>query len=69
MHTLSLNEMSYVLGGTWNDVATVACSLVGVGSAVYYVGAVSNWWNPIGWVSTALAVADIACIGYSISQL
>lgn len=39
MNTLSVNEMSDILGGgVWKNVATVACGVVGLGSAVYYIG-------------------------------
>lgn len=69
MNTLSVNEMSSVLGGTLNDVATVACAVVGVGSGVYYGGILAHWWNPVGWICAGLAVADLACIGYGISQI
>ena len=46
-----------------------ACIAIGAGSAVYTVGLLSGWWNPVGWVSAVFVVVDIACIGYAASQL
>lgn len=62
--------MSDILGGgVWKNVATVACGVVGLGSAVYYIGAATQCWNVIGWVCMTLNVADLACIGYGFSQI
>lgn len=66
MEILSLNKMESIHGG---DPIAGACVAIGAGSAVYTVGLLSNWWNPVGWVSAVFVVVDIACIGYAASQL
>ena len=63
MRKLSLDEMAEINGG---DFITTSCAIIGAGSAIYTIGSLSNWWNPIGWVSMALAGADLACISYSL---
>lgn len=59
MKTLELNQMQNVEGGS--DFVDGMCLSVAVGSGVYGVGLIFNWWNPIGWVSAAFLVADFAC--------
>jgi len=66
MKTLELNQMESVEGGNAVDAACVA---IGAGSVVYDLGVMSNWWNPIGWLSATMLVADAACVGYAASQL
>lgn len=66
MKKLKLHELQeYQAGG---DAITGACYAVGIGDVFYLTGIVTNWWNPVGWVSLALAAASVACIAYGISQ-
>lgn len=53
--------MILVSGG---NVVSTACGVLGAGSAAYSIGLASNWWNPIGWLSGALTVIDLACLAY-----
>lgn len=46
-----------------------ACVAIAAGSAVYAVGAATQFWNPIGWVSTAFIVADVACAAYGVGSM
>lgn len=67
MKTLTMNQLSQITGGTWQDVVTVSCAGVAAGNLIYPIGISSNWWNAIGWISAVLAVADLACGAYTIS--
>lgn len=69
MNVLQLQDISAVKAGTWQDVADAGCATLAAGTLVYYSGALTNWWNPVGWVCTALSIADLACVGYGISQV
>ncbi|MFC4872588.1 hypothetical protein [Negadavirga shengliensis] len=64
MKELTLEELSVVEGGGF---VSGACAGVAIGSAVYAVGAYTNFWNPVGWVSAAFLVVDVACAIYTIS--
>lgn len=66
MRNLDLQEMETIYGG--NDFITGLCYGIGAGSVVYAAGALSNWWNPIGWVSVAFIAADAACVAYGIAN-
>ena len=65
MKTLELTKMEELQGG---DFVGGVCGGIGAASAVYAIGLSTNWWNPVGWVSAAFLVADVACVGYGISQ-
>lgn len=45
------------------------CAGLAAGSLIYGIGAATNFWNPVGWVSAAFIVADGACLAYGISQM
>lgn len=63
MTTLSLQSISEISGGNfWEDAVVVACATVGAGTLVYQLGIYTNWWNPVGWLSGGLMIADAACI-------
>lgn len=66
MNTLEVYQMEDHEGG---DFIAGLCIGLGAGSVVYAAGAATNFWNPIGWVSTAFLVADAACVGYAASNL
>ncbi len=66
MKTLELNQMQELTAG---DFVGGLCVGIGAGSAVYGVGVLTNWWNPVGWVSAAFIVADVACLGYAASNV
>jgi hypothetical protein len=66
MKTLKLEEIENLNGG---DFVGGLCVGIGAGSVVYGVGVLTNWWNPVGWVSAAFLVADAACIGYAASNI
>lgn len=61
MTQLSYLEMSFDAGGRVKDALAVGCGVIVAGEGVYWIGAASQWWNPVGWVSTGLAVASAAC--------
>jgi len=65
MKNLSTYEMETYIGG--NFVSGV-CEGIAAGSVVYEVGVVSEWWNPVGWVSGAMIVGDAACAAYGLSS-
>lgn len=66
MNELSINEMeAHAAGGVVDGL----CVGIGAGSVVYAGGVATNFWNPIGWVSAAFLVADVACLGYAASKL
>ncbi len=67
MNTLSLNEMELQFAG--GDIVAGLCVGIGAGSVVYAAGALTNFWNPIGWISVAFILADVACLGYAAGQL
>lgn len=48
-------------GSFWGKV----CMSITVGSVVYYIGAETQQWNPIGWVCDFFVVADVACLFYT----
>lgn len=65
MKTLELNQMEELTAG---DFVGGLCGGIGAASVVYAIGAYTQWWNPVGWVSIAFIAADAACVGYGISQ-
>ncbi|MCG9900814.1 MAG: hypothetical protein MH132_12485 [Hydrotalea sp.] len=63
MKQIELNAMTNIVGG---DLISAACTGYNVGSAVYSIGVLANWWNPVGWVGgTILAVTNVACLAYT----
>ncbi|HMO37823.1 MAG TPA: hypothetical protein PKC76_08610 [Saprospiraceae bacterium] len=62
MEVMTLNELELTSAG--GDVVAGLCVGIGTGSVIYGVGVVTQWWNPLGWVSAAFLVADAACLGY-----
>jgi hypothetical protein len=67
MRKIEINRMESIDGG--NDLVNGLCITLGAGSVVYTIGAATNWWNPVGWVSAAFLVADGACILYAADQV
>ncbi len=65
MKTLSNEQMLPVTCGA-GRVVNAVCGVVTVGSAVYTVGALASWWNPVGWVCGAMLLADVACFGMTL---
>lgn len=61
MNTLSIDSLASVDCGNWID---VTCDIITVGSSVYAIGGIANWWNPIGWICDVAGVASLACFGY-----
>lgn len=55
MKTLELEKCEQITGG--NDFTDGLCAAAYLASVV----ALTNWWNPAGWVAGALVVADAAC--------
>jgi hypothetical protein len=47
----------------------VACLVAAGGSIIWEAGVISNFWNPIGWVSVGMLLVGAACVGYGASQL
>ena len=66
MKTLTIEQMEQVNG---DGVVETACAILAGGSAVYGWGLFLGWWNPIGWLSATLLVADTACAGYALATL
>lgn len=65
MNAIALEEMAGIQGGA--SLIDKACVVIGAGSAIYTIGAVANWWNPVGWVLAAGDVASIACGVYEVA--
>ena len=63
---MKISELESLKGG---DVLGGLCIGIGTGSVVYGVGLLTNWWNPVGWVSGAFIAADVACLAYAASKL
>ncbi len=66
MNAVTIDEMSCICGGA--SVIDKACIVIGAGSAIYTIGAVANWWNPVGWVLAVGDVASIACGAYAVGS-
>lgn len=66
MELIKSEEMLLTTGG---DAVGTACTVIGLGTGVYAVGILTNWWNPIGWVSSLAAVADLACATYTVVDI
>ena len=66
MKELTLQQMESIKAG---EFVAGLCIGIGAGSAVYAIGTITNWWNPVGWVSAAFVVADVACLAYAASNL
>lgn len=66
MRTLELEKMNTINGG--EGFVGGLCSGIAIGSGVYAVGLFTNWWNPVGWLSAAFVVADVACAAYALSD-
>jgi|TARA_B110000259_G_C13995603_1_gene394273 hypothetical protein len=56
MKTLELNQMETLEGG--ND---AFCNGVYTAGAIYTIGAATQFWNPVGWVSIAFLAVSAAC--------
>lgn len=63
MRKLELIQMENLEGGTVGEF----CKGFGAVAAVYGLGVVANWWNPIGWGGTA--VAAVIGVGCAIDSL
>jgi hypothetical protein len=59
---LSIEEMEELEGGGIS--IEKACASLAIGSVVYAYGLITNWWNPVGWISASLLVGDAACAVY-----
>ena len=58
---LNIDQTSIISGG-WNNFRCF-CSGFGASAAVYEVGVLANWWNPVGWVGQGVLVGvGIACV-------
>jgi len=67
MKNLTLSEMELqIVGG---NIVDGFCVGIGSASVLYTVGALTQWWNPIGLVSWGFIGADAACLAYEASQL
>ena len=64
MKELNFEELSFVEGGGF---ISGACAGVAIGSAVYFVGAATNFWNPVGWLSAGFVAVDVACAIYTMT--
>jgi len=66
MKEVSYNEMLLIKGS--GDPIAGLCYGIGGGSILYTAGAMTQFWNPVGWVSVAFLAADAACLAYGLSQ-
>lgn len=58
MKKINLNQMSQLEAGGISSF----CAGFGAVAAVYGLGVVANWWNPIGWGGSAVgAVIGVGC--------
>ncbi len=62
MKKLELEQYENIVGG----IAAIdgMCAAVGVASLV----ALTNFWNPVGWIAAALVVGSVGCVGYAIGS-
>ena len=67
MKKIELNSLVAFEGG--GRILNGVCVGIGAGSVIYGIGAATNFWNPVGWVSAAFILADVACLAYGASQL
>ncbi len=61
------NILAEVQGG--GRILNGVCAGIATGSVGYAAGVMTNFWNPVGWVSAAFLAADAACLAYAYSQL
>lgn len=64
MKQLEIKHLEEINGG---DAIDGFCAGVAIGDAVYAVGALTNFWNPVGWVSWTLIGVSVACAAYVLS--
>ena len=62
MKTIELEKCEQIVGG--NDFTDGLCAAAGIASLV----ALTNFWNPVGWVAGALVVADVACVAGAVGS-
>lgn len=64
MKKMNIVEMESIKGG---DRIDDFCQGFGAASAVYGVGILANFWNPVGWgASAAAAVIGAGCVAYGL---
>ena len=66
MKTLDLEQMEQIEAGGF--VAGFCIGMTG-GSIIYGALALTNFWNPVGWVTAGLLAVDTACMIYGANQL
>ncbi len=60
---LSLDQMQITTGG---DVVSAACAGFASVFAVYRVGLLFNWWNPVGQTAAVIGtVVTVGCLVYN----
>jgi len=66
MKTLEINEMQNINAGSF-----IGGLCLGLGASTVVLGglALTQFWNPAGWVAGVALGIDAACIGYGISQI
>jgi uncharacterized membrane protein YkgB len=56
---LNFDQMELIAGG---GKVSSFCAGFGAVSAVYGIGVLANWWNPVGWAGgTAAAIVGAGC--------
>ncbi|MEQ8553650.1 MAG: hypothetical protein RIC06_20890 [Cyclobacteriaceae bacterium] len=65
MKTLEIEDLAKINAGGY---ISGICYGIGAGSVVYTAGIMTNFWNPVGWVSAGFILADVACIAYGMSS-
>ena len=65
MKSITIDSMLEVESG--NEVLAAACGIIEIGTGVYGIGLVTNWWNPIGWVSAVGGGLSAACDVWAIA--
>jgi len=66
MKVLEINQLETINAGASSGFVNGVCAGIALGSAVYAVGAATNFWNPVGWASATFIVADLACAAYAV---
>jgi hypothetical protein len=64
MKELKLEQYENIIGGSVDSAIGGLCAAAGIASIV----ALTNWWNPVGWVAAALVVADVSCVTYAVAS-
>ncbi|MCH2197054.1 hypothetical protein [Kordia sp.] len=67
MEKLNFQDLDVITGGDFGDAVDGFCIGYGVVAGGYAIGVAANWWNPVGWIGTA--IGGIVAVGCGINAL